>query len=405
MGRPQRPCRMQQTRVVADTTRGMCRVSGSTDNKAQLGARHLRVTTGTTGHVPVATPQITAATDLLQRAMQTLLEAQAPRSQATLGELVEAWLASTGPLRTAATLRGYRSDTASVLAHVDAPIMELRASDLECAIDKLPSGRWNAVTLCWRALLRWGELHGYPGASLLLPRARRFKSHRHAHGEHVWRRAVLELAVAYRDADPRSKVVAGATLLAVTCGVRRLPCARMRWTEVDLAKGMWQCTDKTKDRVVELGPIAWPLVASQPRRGEWVWPARKGASSPHVGPDRLTAHAERTFRGVEGLDGLTLHQAGRHAAACAALKQGASIEEVAGFLGNSVATAARNYIGVGTGRAVRQVLAANVAQVASGSALLAIGPGDEPEPRAKVELRRRGSTTWVAIEATRKERR
>lgn len=347
---------------------------------------------------------ISAATEALQLALGQLLAAQAQATTATLGELVDAWLRA--GRWTTATRRGYVSDTAAVLALVgDRPLADLTAPDLEVAIDQLPAGRWNAVSLCWRACLRWGERHGFPGAAMLLPEARRHRVRRHTYGEDVWRRAVLALAVAYRDADPRSRAVAGATLLAVLCGVRRLACASMRWGDVDEARGRWTVTDKGITRLVDLGPIAWPLVLSQPRRGAWVWPARRGSKVPHVGPDRLSAHARRAFKGIVGLEGLSLHKAGRHAAACAVLTRGGSLADVAGHLGHvDLRTAATIYTAPANGEAARRALYGSLAEVGQGRSLIVLGPGDSLAET--VHARRRGGhgTSWIAIEATRRAR-
>ena len=276
-----------------------------------------------------------AATEALQLALGQIREAQGYVGDQTLGDLRDARLAVGSKEFSASTLRGYKSDLGSVVDLVgDRPLADLSQADLECAIDKLPAGRWNAVTRCWRAALRWAHKHGFPGATVLLPDLRAHKARRIYYREDVWERAVEALVEGYREASKRSRSPAGAALTSVLWGVRRGGAARLRWDGVDFDRGTVVVIDKAQQvREIEMGPVARPLLASQPRRSPWVWPARRDSTQGHVCPNTVGRHARRVFD-AHGLEGLTLHQAGRHAAACAALARGASIPEVSGHLGH-----------------------------------------------------------------------
>jgi Phage integrase family len=349
---------------------------------AAVQLRHVASDQRVMPHRPITptppTDPISAFRDAMQLALAGLEAAAAPTSSATVAELVGTWLTTNGPTFTPSTLSHYRSDTGAVLRLVgpDRRLSDLKAADFEVAIDQLPHGRWNAVSRCWRAGLRWGHGHGFPGAVALLPALRAHKAIRHSYAEDVWRRAVLALAIAYRDAKRRSIPAAGATLGAVLWGVRRGAVARMRYDELDERRGLWRVDDKGHQRIVPLGPIGWALVAAQRRRGPWVWPAaRRGAVTPHVSVEAVTSHARRAFDAA-GLVELTLHQAGRHAAACAALARGASLADVAGFLGHrDLQTVATVYAVPSGGDRTRAELHGSLVERSTGRSLVALGPG------------------------------
>jgi len=111
------------------------------------------------------------------------------------------------------------------------------------------------------------------------------------------------------------------------------------------------------DREVRIGPVMLPLLAGVPRRGAHVWPSRTGARKPHVDPNTVSDWARRVFDQVEQLEGLTLHQAGRHAAADRAIALGASVASAAGQVGHKgLRTLAERYASVGDPQGARETL-------------------------------------------------
>ncbi|MCA9653788.1 MAG: tyrosine-type recombinase/integrase [Myxococcales bacterium] len=308
--------------------------------------------------------ELLQATDLLEQALAAVRAAQGYDGAATLGQLWAARLARCeAAWQTLSTRRGYAYDLGAVLDLVgDRPLAQLQRVDFELALDRLASGRWNAVSRAVRAALMWGHEHGYPGVGQLRPGVRSHRAGPVAYGPGVWDRAVRALALAYAQALPRSTPTAGATLAAVLWGIRRGAVARLRWDEVDLGAGVITLVDKRRPRTARIGPIALPMLAAvhETRTGPHVWPGRQ---RPHVHPNSLTHWAQRVFAAA-GIQGLTLHAAGRHAAACAALARHATVPEVAGHLGHaSTRTVTERYVAPGDPAGARAVLDGRLAEV------------------------------------------
>lgn len=297
------------------------------------------------------------AQEHLQLALTSLLEAQGYRGDETMGQLVDAWLASCSRL-TETTRNGYKTNAAAfcralaglregALHTVRAaaeleqlgralPIASVTLADVERAIDRMAAGRWNSVTTSLRAAFAWANRHGFAGVGMLRPAARRHRPRPVVLPKGAWARAAHLLYDHFEAARPRSRSTAAAALCSVRWGVRRGAVARLEWGQV--LGGELRVNDKGRPRIVILDELDQEILAMlgsglpEAERGRWVFRGRSGGRG-HVDPGSVSKHARRVLRPA-GLE-LTLHQAGRHAAGATILELGGSTGDAATHLGHA----------------------------------------------------------------------
>lgn len=329
------------------------------------------------------------AQEFVQLALGSLLEAQGYTGRATVGQLVDAWLEGCRVRCTETTTRGYRHNLQSwcrelgrlraegeppqlVRDDVDVddlerrgramPVAQLEPGLVERGIDGLAAGRWNSVTGTLRSCLRWANRHGFAGVGVLVPALRRHKPRPLTISPDAWAVAAHALYEAFEAARPRSRAAAAAALCSVRWGVRRGGVVGLEWRALDGAHVREDggreilLVDKGRERIVVLDELDAEILASLPRRGPWVFGARKGSTTGHVHCNTITAHTRRVLRaaGVQ----LTLHQAGRHAAGRAILAYGGSVDDVVEHLGHASdrVTKERYLLGYGDTRRARAAL-------------------------------------------------
>lgn len=136
--------------------------------------------------------------------------------------------------------------------------------------------------------------------------------------------------------DPRH--VAIIRLLALT-GARKSEIACLRWSELDLDRGLLRLGDsKTGPKVIPLGEAALELLAAlKPNGGKYLFPDRRR-------PDQPTANLDWAWVGIRrkaGLDDVRIHDL-RHTFASAGLANGEGLPLIGKLLGHAhVATTSR----------------------------------------------------------------
>lgn len=136
--------------------------------------------------------------------------------------------------------------------------------------------------------------------------------------------------------DPRH--VAIVRLLTLT-GARKNEIARLRWSEVDLERGMLRLHDsKTGPKVIRLGQVAQKLIARLPRTdGVWVFPDRRHKGRPVTNLD----YAWVGIRERAGLQEVRIHDL-RHSFASVGLAGGEGLVLIGKLLGHGhVSTTSR----------------------------------------------------------------
>ena len=137
-------------------------------------------------------------------------------------------------------------------------------------------------------------------------------------------------------ADPRH--VAIIRLLALT-GARKSEIACLRWSELDLDRGLLRLRDsKTGPKVIPIGKAALELlVALKPNGSKYLFPDRRR-------PDQPTANLDWAWVGIRrkaGLDDVRIHDL-RHTFASAGLANGEGLPLIGKLLGHAhVATTSR----------------------------------------------------------------
>ena len=186
-------------------------------------------------------------------------------------------------------------------------------------------------------LMRQAELHGYrPEGSnpcLGIRRYRRRGRERFLTSEEMQR---LGSVLATHEND-RPQEVAIIRMLLLT-GCRRSEILTLKWH--DYREGHLFLRDsKTGPRMVWLSSPARRILDGLPRRGVWIFPARR-KSGPL--PEMTLEHYWWKFRAEAGLDDVRLHDL-RHTYASVALRSGETVPTIAKLLGHNDAATTLKY--------------------------------------------------------------
>jgi integrase len=131
----------------------------------------------------------------------------------------------------------------------------------------------------------------------------------------------------------------GAIGLLLLTGMRLNEALKLRWSEVDLQRGLLLLGDsKSGKKAVIIGQHAATLLASFPRTDtEWVFPGSKNGKPLHD-----VKKAWRSVTGLAGLDGVRVHDL-RHTFASYSAGAGASLPIIGTLLGHTQAVTTARY--------------------------------------------------------------
>ncbi len=188
------------------------------------------------------------------------------------------------------------------------------------------------------AIFNFAVDYGYIDASPVngVKRYRDNRRERYLSPAELARLGDLLTALEIDGADPRH--VAIIRLLALT-GARKNEIARLRWSELDLERGMLRLRDsKTGPKVIPLGEAALELFAAVPANGsKYVFPDRRKPHEP-------TSNLDWAWVGIRrkaGLEDVRMHDL-RHTFASAGLASGEGLPLIGKLLGHAhVATTSR----------------------------------------------------------------
>lgn len=190
-------------------------------------------------------------------------------------------------------------------------------------------------------LMEFAEREGYrPQQSNPVKGLKRYRESKRERYLSVAELQLLGAALSHTEERERHtpQAIAAIGLLLLT-GMRCGEALSLRWSEVDLERGLLLLSDsKTGRKPIVLGKPAIELLAAQPREGEFVFPSPVKANAP-IGS---VTKAWRTVRRLAGLEDLRLHDL-RHTFASIAASSGGSLPMVGRLLGHSQAQTTARY--------------------------------------------------------------
>lgn len=150
---------------------------------------------------------------------------------------------------------------------------------------------------------------------------------------------IARLAVALNKAEPENPLAVQAIRLCLFTGARKGEILSLRWSDVDLARGVIELPDaKRGPRPVFLNAPSKQILASLP----------KVAGNPHVFPGRRTGQHLTELRLWEdvrekaGIQDVRIHDL-RHSFASVAVSGGATLPLIGGLLGHTTPTTTARY--------------------------------------------------------------
>ena len=142
---------------------------------------------------------------------------------------------------------------------------------------------------------------------------------------------------------PDRQAVAAVSLLMLT-GSRRKEVLGAQWREIDFERAVWtKPHPRTKGKIDHRVPLSAPalaLLATIPRTGEYLFPAKHGV---HRGSHIVQIdHAWKSIRSEAGLSGVRCHDL-RHSFASALVSAGFNLPTIAKLLGHRQLATTQRY--------------------------------------------------------------
>lgn len=309
--------------------------------------------------------------------------AAAAAARETLAQVAPRFLAMVERTRSAQTLKAYRGALARY-------ILPAFGSAAVADVTRAQVGRWhlamaatpvaaNRAVACLGALMTWAQREGIRPESAPSPTRGLVKYREAPRSRFLATAEVVRLGAALAQAEreglppapnrrtpeaarkpatirgpyrrhapvpvrPADPFAVAAIRLQLLTGWRAGEVVALRWSDVDLERGVVAHHTKGGHRVRPLGAPALELLASLPRVGPCVFPSPRDPAHPMGKPDRLW-YAVRHAAGLDHADGslrVHLHDL-RHSHAATAASAGESLVVVGALLGHATATMTQRY--------------------------------------------------------------